>query len=180
MMLPNATQFQLALSLGPLTHLCIFIHGELNKYAVQIAASIIIAFLSTVVVIYPSDPYIVASITKATILILTYLLALGGSILTYRAFFHRLRRFPGDTVDSLSKWGAVFKSQRSAQYFLELRDLHKKYGDFVRIGQSQRLCQKPRSAHSMLNQVPQNSQSITLQQFGHYIHQNVQRGLGTI
>jgi hypothetical protein len=137
-MLPSATQVQLAFVLGPLTHLCIFIHGELNRYAVQIAASFVLAFFATIVVIYRLESNIVASIIKANVLIFTYLLALGGSILTYRVFFHRLRQFPGDTIDSLSKWGAVFKAQRTAQYYLELSDLHKKYGDFVRIGQFQR------------------------------------------
>lgn len=137
-MLPNATHVQVAFILGPLTHLCLFIHGELNRYAVQIAASFVLAFFTTVVVIYRLEPDIIASIVKANVLIFTYLVALGGSILTYRVFFHRLRQFPGDAIDSLSKWGAVFKAQRNAQYYLELRDLHKKYGDFVRIGQFQR------------------------------------------
>ena len=134
MFLPNGTEFQLALALGPISHLCIFIHGELNNYAVHIAASFVLVFLSTVVMLYLSEPCIIANITKASILIFTYLLTLGGSILVYRALFHRLREFPGDKSDSLSKWGAVMKAQRNAQYFLELRDLHRKYGDFVRIG----------------------------------------------
>jgi tryprostatin B 6-hydroxylase len=135
MSLPNGTEFQLALALGPISHLCIFIHGELNKYAAHIAASFVLVFLFTIVTFYLSEPCIIANITKASILISTYLLALGGSILVYRALFHRLRQFPGDISDSLSKWGAVMKAQRNAQYFLELRALHKKYGDFVRIGQ---------------------------------------------
>jgi hypothetical protein len=141
MFLPNGTEFQLALALGPISHLCIFIHGELNNYATHIAAFFFLVFLSTVVIFYLSEPCIIANIVKASMLISTYLLALGGSILIYRALFHRLRQFPGDIFDSLSKWGAVMKAQRNAQYFLELRDLHKKYGDYVRIGQFQHLCQ---------------------------------------
>jgi hypothetical protein len=141
MFLPNGTEFQLALALGPVSHLCIFIHGELNNYATHIAAFFFLVFLSTVLIFYLSEPCIIANIVNASILISTYLLALGGSILIYRALFHRLHQFPGDIFDSLSKWGAVMKAQRNAQYFLELRDLHKKYGDYVRIGQFQRLCQ---------------------------------------
>jgi cytochrome P450 family 628 len=141
MFLLNGTEFQLALALGPISHLCIFIHGELNNYAAHIAAFFFLVYLSTVVIFYLSEPCIIANIVKASILISTYLLALGGSILIYRALFHRLRQFPGDIFDSLSKWGAVMKAQRNAQYFLELRDLHKKYGDYVRIGQFQRLSQ---------------------------------------
>ncbi len=137
MFVPNPTDILWTLYLGPITHLCIFSRGELNNYAAHIASSFIFAFLSAALFYYLHSAYLLASVIKASILISSYLLALGGSILTYRAFSHRLRRFPGDRLDGLTKWGAVIKAQRNGQYFLELKCLHKKYGDFVRIGHSQ-------------------------------------------
>jgi hypothetical protein len=139
----NPTEIQLAVSLGPVTHLCIFIHGELDSYATYIASSFIFACLSTALFCYLRSASLLASLAKASILFSSYLLALGGSILVYRIFFHRLRRFPGDRIDALTNWGAVAKAQRDGQYFLVLEALHKKYGDFVRIGPSQHLHVSP-------------------------------------
>jgi cytochrome P450 family 628 len=143
MFIPNLAEIQLAISLGLITHLCIFIHGELNSYATYIASSFIFAYLSIALFCYLHSACLLASLTKASILISSYLLALGGSILAYRIFFHRLGHFPGDQIDALTKWGAVAKAQRDGQYFLILKALHKKYGDFVRIGLSQHLHVSP-------------------------------------
>lgn len=63
-----------------------------------------------------------------------FTLSLATSILIYRAFFHRLRRFPGPFAARLTKLWSVYKSAKSMKYFLVLEDVHKKYGDVVRTG----------------------------------------------
>jgi hypothetical protein len=136
MFIPNLAEIQLAISLGPITHLCIFIHGELNSYATHIASSFIFAYLSTALFCYLHSACLLAGLTKASILISFYFLALGGSILAYRIFFHRIRHFPGDRIDALTKWGAAAKARRNGQYFLELKALHERHGSIVRIGLS--------------------------------------------
>lgn len=58
---------------------------------------------------------------------------LTSSILVYRAFFHRLKRFPGPFAARLSKLYAVSLST-GLRYNIELQKLHQKYGDVVRTG----------------------------------------------
>jgi hypothetical protein len=65
---------------------------------------------------------------------LGFLIGLGGSIVIYRIFFHRLRTFPGRRLDAVSKWGAAYIAYRHRRYFATLQDLHAFYGDYVRIG----------------------------------------------
>lgn len=64
---------------------------------------------------------------------LGFLLSLTACTLVYRAFFHRLRKFPGPWPAKLSRFYAVYLS-RNLQYQVEVEKLHKKYGDVVRTG----------------------------------------------
>ncbi|PLN80575.1 putative cytochrome P450 [Aspergillus taichungensis] len=59
---------------------------------------------------------------------------LTTSILLYRAFFHRLRRFPGPWSARLSRLSTVKRVAKRTQYHLDLVAMHSKYGDFVRTG----------------------------------------------
>lgn len=56
------------------------------------------------------------------------------SILIYRAFFHRLHRFPGPSYLKMSKLVALYCDSKKSQNHLRIWDLHRKYGDIVRIG----------------------------------------------
>jgi hypothetical protein len=57
------------------------------------------------------------------------------SVLIYRAFFHRLGRFPGPFAARLSQFYHSWSVRRLDQYRW-LDDLHKTYGPVVRIGES--------------------------------------------
>jgi hypothetical protein len=60
---------------------------------------------------------------------------LSASMVIYRLFFHRLRYFPGPWGAKLSRFYTVGLTKRSnLRYHLELEKLHRKYGDFVRTG----------------------------------------------
>ncbi|GME27456.1 Glycoside hydrolase protein [Neofusicoccum parvum] len=72
-----------------------------------------------------------ASLSSGTAL---FTLGLVGSMLVYRAFFHRLRRFPGPLAARLSKLYMVRLSAKNLQLHLELKRLHEEYGDVVRTG----------------------------------------------
>lgn len=65
---------------------------------------------------------------------LCFNVALATSIGIYRLLFHRLRSFPGPWGAKLSRFYAVSLASKGLQYHLELQDLHKRYGDFVRTG----------------------------------------------
>ena len=61
---------------------------------------------------------------------------LASSILIYRAFFHRLKDFPGPFGARVSRLYASAVSSKSLQYYLELQKMHDKYGDVVRTGKN--------------------------------------------
>jgi hypothetical protein len=59
-----------------------------------------------------------------------------ASLTTYRLFLHRCRRFPGPRLASLSRFHASYLSsgRSGAQYYENLEELHRQYGDYVRTG----------------------------------------------
>ncbi len=59
---------------------------------------------------------------------------LTASIVLYRFFFHRLRRFPGPWTAKVARLFAVAQATERTQYHLDLETMHRKYGDFVRTG----------------------------------------------
>ncbi|KAL5340156.1 cytochrome P450 [Aspergillus crustosus] len=61
-------------------------------------------------------------------------LALTTSILLYRGFLHPLRQFPGPFTAKLTRLAATMRSLERTQYHLDLEEMHRQYGDFVRTG----------------------------------------------
>ncbi|KAE8316235.1 cytochrome P450 [Aspergillus transmontanensis] len=58
--------------------------------------------------------------------------SLISSISIYRLFFHRLHPFPGPFACKLTRFYSAFLAAKNIQYNVELKRLHKQYGDFVR------------------------------------------------
>ncbi|KAL2867837.1 cytochrome P450 [Aspergillus lucknowensis] len=73
--------------------------------------------------------------------------SLTASILLYRAFFHRLRHFPGPWAVRMSRLSAVLRSWKRMQYHLELEAMHREYGDFVRTGPRELSINRPSAVH---------------------------------
>lgn len=63
-----------------------------------------------------------------------HILGIYISILLYRGLFHRLLRFPGPILAKLSNFYVTSLSAKSFQLYKEVEKLHKRYGDYVRIG----------------------------------------------
>jgi hypothetical protein len=74
------------------------------------------------------------ALLKTIIVSNAFNLGLVGSILTYRAFFHRLHRFPGPFPAKLSRFYAMKNAARNLKANEDIQKLHEKYGDFVRVG----------------------------------------------
>lgn len=123
-----------AASLGVATHLQFFIHGELDQYVARIIGIHLALYsLRFTQSLFQKANSLQAIIATSSITA-TYFLFLGGSIVIYRLFFHRTRRFPGSVTDAVSKRSAALKAADTDQYHHMLTALHQKYGDFVRIG----------------------------------------------
>ncbi|KAL1635189.1 hypothetical protein SLS56_001943 [Neofusicoccum ribis] len=93
---------------------------------------------AAILFVIPAFVYIDVGLCSATprdsaARLVCFALGLAASVLVYRAFFHRLRRFPGPFAARLSKLHAVYLST-NFQYNLELQKQHAQYGDIVRTG----------------------------------------------
>ena len=119
---------------GVLSHLVYFIHGEHHKHTLQL-----IQIGSIAIPVYALIFFRLVhlnfgqAVQLAIVTHFTYLIALWTSMLIYRAFFHRLHRFPGPWYLKLSKFSA-FVVLRKLDSFRKIHSWHQKYGNFVRTG----------------------------------------------
>ena len=119
-----------------LSHHFIFIR---NEHHIQ-APYIFRFFLFLALFFYIAEARIWALNTSAqaakasAIIIFSYSFSLFTSIISYRIFFHPLRKFPGPVWARVSKFWHVGKLLTQPN-FKVLDDLHQQYGDFVRTGE---------------------------------------------
>ncbi|KAF3026714.1 hypothetical protein E8E14_014727 [Neopestalotiopsis sp. 37M] len=62
---------------------------------------------------------------------------LGGTLISmvvYRVFFHRLRKFPGPWAAKVSKFYGASLAAKTVQYHKDVARMHEQYGDFIRTG----------------------------------------------
>ena len=119
---------------GILSHLGFFIRAEHHLrgtvYA-RLACAVFITILSLQVHIY-SLPFKQAFIDTSAIAA-AYTIALVTSIIVYRIFFHPLRHFPGPTAMAVFKLAHAFRSRKLDNH-IQMDQLQRTYGDFVRTG----------------------------------------------
>jgi hypothetical protein len=79
------------------------------------------------------------AMVRTAYLALLFNIGVSSSIMIYRLFFHRLMKFPGPFLARFSRFYAMYLSNKRKQCFLDLQDLHTKYGDMVRTGKILRI-----------------------------------------
>ncbi|KAK7992347.1 hypothetical protein PG988_001141 [Apiospora saccharicola] len=77
---------------------------------------------------------VTTSLYYLSVLAGTFTLSTAGSILLYRAHFHRLNHIPGPYLARLSTFWAARKASGDYRFHVKLQELHAQYGDIVRIG----------------------------------------------
>ena len=127
---------QLSLSglAGVSSHVGYFIHGEHHIQAPKIFR----LFLALACLVFLIEACcermdVRSAALLTTSIISSYGMALFGSSLIYRVFFHRLHEFPGPRLAKVSKLWNVVKASKSTNFRL-MEDLHNRYGDFIRTG----------------------------------------------
>ena len=132
-MLPSV--YHVALFLGPISHLLFFIRGEWHLLAprmfwLSISSTLVAVFLN----LYGTSNPVKVALYEILLPVFIYGSATFLSIVTYRAFFHRLHNFPGPFLAKISKLWHVLHCTDSKNYLL-LEKLHQKHGAFIRTGQ---------------------------------------------
>lgn len=126
--------FALASLLGVFSHLVYFIHGEHHTLGVTYIQAIFTLYvISCLGISSLQDSTLIHSAKLVTLVLGAYLGSLFTSVLVYRAFFHRLRHFPGPPRAKLGKlWHSLQITHGDG--YIKLNEWHNQYGEFVRIG----------------------------------------------
>ncbi|KAG8169544.1 hypothetical protein KVR01_000289 [Diaporthe batatas] len=128
-------QVAAAFAAGAALQQTILRHGEWDKYSFKliVGAGVLDTLLTLFVHVRLSEP-LVTAVQHALCLILTAVAGIYLSMILYRAFFHRLRAFPGPFAARLSTFYMTYLSARRGQVYEDVRALHRIYGDYVRVG----------------------------------------------
>lgn len=117
--------------LGVLTHLAVFIKGEWDVYAPHLACYFLF---------YPVVSFCLLAILgyghvarAAALALLSYDSGIWLSMIVYRWFYHPLRHFPGPASARISALWSLRRVAKDAKWQINVQELHKQYGNFVRI-----------------------------------------------
>lgn len=119
--------------LGVFTHLAVFIRGEWHMMAPQLVLLYSFLTLGLFCSMSSSGAGTRTSLRCTAILTVSYCIALFTSIVIYRKFFHRLRRFPGPFSAGITKFWQVWKCRESKNHVV-IEQLRQKYGPIIRTG----------------------------------------------
>jgi len=128
-----------AAAIGVALHLGLFRHGEWVLASLDVLfsfAALNVATVAALLYVGEASNIWQACTTAATLLGCFYT-GLYTSLLLYRGFFHRLGHFPGPFYMRFSNIFIQYRSAKNAHLNLEVRGLHEKYGDIVRVGMSE-------------------------------------------
>lgn len=117
---------------------------EIDRYQFHI----MFASLASFVILFAnfhhySNHSISQSLSGAAAIALSFAVGFFASTVIYRAFFHKLHRFPGPFLAKVSRFYAFTIAFTTLQSHLAAEKIHEKYGDFVRIGEWNYVRQKP-------------------------------------
>jgi hypothetical protein len=133
---PLSQAASLAAVAGPLSHHLIWIRYEWDSFSPRIAAAAIALQPLALLFLRLAGLNLIQSLVTLAVLQTSYLGSLFTSIALYRLFFHPTRRFPGPFWARLWQWWKVSQFAKSEKGYLVVHELHQKYGDVVRIGQT--------------------------------------------
>ncbi|PYI11221.1 cytochrome P450 [Aspergillus sclerotiicarbonarius CBS 121057] len=126
---------------GVSAHLFYWIRGERGNKAARLwlLSTFVVNTATLVITINSQETWWSSSawlfgICTALVLDICFYVPLFTSILIYRAFFHRLHRFPGPFSLKLSKLVSAYQNIEKGRNFERVWNLHKTYGDIVRVG----------------------------------------------
>lgn len=133
----TADVYQVAASatvLGLVFHLSILKPLEVEQFMYTLITS----FFTLIVGLFALHAFNGSSLPDAILRVSTIAggLAFGVlfSMIVYRLFFHRLRRFPGPLGARITKFYSASVAAKTVQYHKAVAQMHEEYGDFIRTG----------------------------------------------
>ncbi|KAK5632141.1 hypothetical protein RRF57_007855 [Xylaria bambusicola] len=124
----------LAIASGISAHVLIFRVGEWDVASPFILIFYLMIFVTGVSI---SHTWFQVPVLDTTKFAGYHIFGLYLSILVYRAFHHRLSKYPGPFLARLTNFYITTRSIKKLHLFEEIRILHEEYGDYVRVGPSE-------------------------------------------
>lgn len=139
-LLMDSRFYLISILLGVLSEAALFSRGEWDRYAPDIVKASMALTMSVSILLWricniPFMDALINTCKHGTAAIL----GLFGSMIIYRLFFHPLRAFPGPFPAKISSWWIFKESIPDLKFYIKLRSLHERYGDFVRISEKKYL-----------------------------------------
>ncbi|CZR49867.1 uncharacterized protein FPRO_16074 [Fusarium proliferatum ET1] len=144
-MYPTSLAIGTGLLSGILAHVLIFRKGEWDLFTIKILQGLLMV-LGLLALSFKrlgsteaGTPYSFLESVIASMYMVSFLISgTFCSIFIYRiSFFHRLYKFPGPFMARVSNLYLTKRSVASFQLYREIQDLHRRYGDIVRVGPSE-------------------------------------------
>nr|XP_036582167.1 cytochrome p450 [Colletotrichum truncatum]KAF6790827.1 cytochrome p450 [Colletotrichum truncatum] len=136
----------LSFVVGVILHIFVFRYGEWDLEAQRLIITFAVAYGTTVASIMAApmiappalhkfDPTSFSDAFNATgVLFSMLVVGIYTSMTIYRGFFHRLNRFPGPFFAKFSNLYVTLKIWKEMHLHEDVRELHRIYGDIVRVG----------------------------------------------
>lgn len=129
---PNV--YLLAGLVGVLAHVLVFRVGEWDVASPSIFVFHVLVIAATGLASHSQLTQFHVPATQIVACAGSYIAGLYMSMMLYRAFFHRLSKFPGPFLARLSNFYITARSVKKLHLFEEVQELHSQYGDYVRLG----------------------------------------------
>jgi hypothetical protein len=128
-------QIPLALFAGVAAHLLYFNRGEHHMHGVKYLQAIIVTSAASILVLTKALEYdLQHALSTVAVANSSFLLGIYSSLLVYRLFLNPLNKFPGPLGARITNlWLSTAIGKTSHAHFT-IQDLHRKYGDFLRVG----------------------------------------------
>ncbi|KAK4448808.1 Tryprostatin B 6-hydroxylase [Podospora aff. communis PSN243] len=120
----------LAIASGIAAHLAVFRKGEWDVASPSIFVFYIVSFA---LVSLPAHYHLGFPLLSAVTLAGLHVAGLFGSMLVYRAWFHRLSAYPGPFLARLTTFYITARSMKKLHLYEEVQKLHAEHGDYVRL-----------------------------------------------
>ncbi|KAI2629259.1 putative benzoate 4-monooxygenase cytochrome P450 [Hypomontagnella submonticulosa] len=120
--------------LGVLFHLIIAQMGEVENFMYRLLAGFFLTLCSLASTYFFLGFSIIDTLARLFVLASSFNAGLFSSMVIYRLFFHRLRRFPGPLDTKISRVFSAIKAAKEVKYYKEVAKMHDEYGDFIRTG----------------------------------------------
>jgi hypothetical protein len=133
-----------SIATGVALHHLLFKYGEWDNSAPAVFGSYAAVF-AVLNVMKSTGPVTEFQDSDIYYLLACHILGLFSSIIVYRIYFHRLRKFPGPALAGVTSWYANVLSAKKLHNFEVVDKLHRQYGDYVRVGPRELSITDPRA-----------------------------------